>query len=464
MVPEPEESSPVVFRFVAGTLEVRGLAESFSALLPADCRWDPRTRCFRAPALAYAPIVLALRREGVPYRDEARAYGVLEEGLQVRRVPRPFQEEAVEAWWRAGGRGVIVLPTGAGKSYAALMAIDRARRDTLVVAPTLDLVAQWYELLETGFRREVGVLGGGEHRVCPITVSTYDSAHLHMEHLGARFGLIVFDECHHLPGETYSFAALASLAPFRLGLTATPERADGRHESLNHLIGPVVYRREVDELAGEYLADYIVEEVLVELTPEERAEYEAAWRTYRAFVDRYGIVMNSPKGWSQFVRLSSLSEEGRRAMKAYQRQRELAFAAPSKLDYVEYLLRRHRRDRVLLFTERNASAYELSRRFLIPAITHQTPPSERVEILRAFGEGEVNILATSKVLNEGVDLPEANVGIVLSGSGSVREHVQRLGRLLRRREGKQAVLYELIASETSEVFVSLRRRKHRAYR
>ena len=83
--------------------------------------------------------------------------------------------------------------------------------------------------------------------------------------------------------------------------------------------------------------------------------------------------------------------------------------------------------------------------------------------MNGFRDGTYSILVTSKVLNEGVDVPEANVAIIVSGSGSVREHVQRLGRILRKREGKQAVLYELISKQTGEHFVNKRRRQHNAY-
>ena len=102
--------------------------------------------------------------------------------------------------------------------------------------------------------------------------------------------------------------------------------------------------------------------------------------------------------------------------------------------------------------------------FLIPAITHQTDTKERKAILEAFNRGEYLALATSKVLNEGVNIPEASVAIILSGSGSTREHVQRLGRILRRREGKQATLYEVITAHTVEEAISRRRRQHDAYR
>ena len=303
---------------------------------------------------------------------------------------------------------------------------------------------------------------GGEHRVEPITVSTYDSAFIHMEHLGARFGLVVFDECHHLPGAAYALAAQHCLAPYRLGLTATPERTDGRHAELEVLVGPIVYRRQVRDLAGDYLADYTVERILVELTADERRAYDEARGIYRDFVVGQGIRMSDPDGWSQFIIRSSQSVEGRRALAAYQRQKQLAFAAPSKLTYVEALLHRHRRDRALLFTERNDAAYALSRRFLAPIITHQTKVSERTRILEDFAAGVYNALVTSKVLNEGVDMPAANVGIVISGSGSVREYVQRLGRILRKQGDKKAVLYELVANETSEVRTSDRRRERDA--
>ena len=163
--------------------------------------------------------------------------------------------------------------------------------------------------------------------------------------------------------------------------------------------------------------------------------------------------------------LSSRGPDGRRAMQAYRRQRALAFAAPAKLDFLAHLLHRHRGDRSILFTQDNATAYGISKRFLVPVITHQTKIKERSAILRGSSPtASFGAVATSKVLNEGVDVPDANVAVVLSGSGSVREHVQRLGRVLRKREGKRAVLYELVTAATSEEHTSDRRREHGAYR
>lgn len=447
-------------RFVAGTLEIAGID---AALLPPSCLWDERAACHRAPANAYAEIVRALHGK-VEYKDHARRYEELPHGARVHREPRPYQTEAIAAWRAARGRAVVVLPTGAGKTHVATMAIDEKRRSTLIVAPTLDLVRQWYDLLRTTFAMKIGLMGGGEHDIQPITVTTYDSAYLHVEHIGARFGLLVFDECHHLPGATYSLSARLAIAPFRLGLTATPERTDGRDRELDELIGPIVYRRDITDLTGEFLAEYETETVVVDLSPEERAEYESERAIYRAFVDRNGIRMGSPTGWSDFIMLSSRSAEGRRAMAGYRRQRELAFTAREKLAYLEHLLDEHRRDRAIIFTQDNATAYAVARRFLIPTITHQTKVRERSAILAGLAAGTYGAVVTSKVLNEGVDVPDANVAIVLSGSGSVREHVQRLGRVLRKKGDKRAIAYELVTGATTETMTSERRREHVAWR
>lgn len=461
----------LTLRFDAGTLVVdTDTRDEAAALdLPDPCVFDDRIGRWRAPADAYRAVFAWLHRQSqtgaITYADEARAYGPL--GLEARatRQPRPYQTEAVNAWFDAGRRGVIVLPTGAGKSYVARRIIDRLDRSALVVVPTLDLMNQWYDGLLAAFTLDdVGLLGGGYHDVRPLTVTTYDSASLHMDRYGDRFGLIVFDEVHHLPGPTRLRAAASAIAPFRLGLTATPERQDGRETALDDAVGPIVYRRGIKELAGHFLADYDVEQVTVSLTEDEAARYRDARALYLDFVRGAGIRFSQRDGWGRFIMLSSRSREGRRAMRAYREQRQIALTCQRKLELVEHLIAEHAQDRVLVFTNDNDTVYTLSRRLLVPAITHQTPTKERREILQRFNSGAYRVVVTSKVLNEGVDVPEAGVAIVLSGSGSVREHVQRLGRILRKRGDKRALLYEVVTGDTVEERVSERRREHDAYR
>ncbi len=152
-----------------------------------------------------------------------------------------------------------------------------------MVAPTLDLVRQWYDLLAVA----LGAGRGHRRRRIRGAAPYRDHVRLRDDPHGASrctVWLVVFDECHHLPSSGYALAARACLAPFRLGLTATPERADGRDAELADLIGPVVYRKDIVELSGDYLAEYDVERVAVELSPAERAEHDAQRLVYRDFV------------------------------------------------------------------------------------------------------------------------------------------------------------------------------------
>jgi superfamily II DNA or RNA helicase len=457
------DEAPIHLAFEGGTLAVTGATPEHLAALPY-CQPDPRSGGFRAEAVYYRALVEHLRRERIAYDDKARAYDPTPWTLRASRDPFPHQTEGLAAWWSAGGRGIVVLPTGTGKTFLAVLAIHKAARPTLVITPTIDLLHQWYAELLVAFDTAVGLIGGGHYEIQPLTVTTYDSAHIHLDRWGSRFGLLVFDECHHLPGPSYLEAARGSIAPFRLGLTATPERQDGQEILLESLVGPIVYRREIKELAGDFLAEYRAERLYVELTAEEQKRYGEAREHYRRFCSERGISLGGANGWQRFIQETCRSREGRAAFEAYQEQRRLALAAPAKLHLLEKLLDRHRQDRVLIFTYDNATVYQIARRYLVPAITHQTKAKERRHILDGFQTGEYNVVVTSRVLNEGVDVPAANIGIILSGSGTVREHVQRLGRLLRKYGDKQALLYEVVTRGTAEEFTSDRRRQHHAYR
>ena len=456
-------SASLNLAFDGGTLIVSGAAPDILAALPG-CRLDPRSGVYRAEARYYRALVEHLRHHQIAYQDGARAYQPSPWPLRTAREPFPHQVEALETWWQQQGRGVVVLPTGTGKTYLAILAIERAARPALVITPTIDLLNQWYGELDVAFGVPIGLLGGGYYDIQPLTVTTYDSAYIHLERWGNRFGLLVFDECHHLPGPSYLASAVGSIAPFRLGLTATPERGDGQEVLLAELIGPTLYRREIKQLAGDYLAEYEARRVYVDLAPEDQERYQQARDQYRRFVEERGISMGGPHGWQRFIQETSRSAEGRAAFQAFREQKRLAQAAPAKLQLLETLLDRHAGARVLIFTADNATVYQIARRFLVPAITHQTKTRERRQILERFHTGAYPILVTSQVLNEGVDVPAANVGVILSGTGSVREHVQRLGRLLRKHGAKQAILYEVVTRSTAEEFTSERRRQHHAYR
>ena len=184
-------------KFDSGTLILEGADENAS--VPKAFIWDTRTRHFRAPAYLYREIIKEFIRTKTPYDDEAKNYATFDFKQKFHVDPRHYQTSSIEAWKENERCGVIVLPTGAGKTHVATLAVELCKRQTLVVVPTLDLMNQWYDLLISTFNAEIGLIGGGFYEIGAITVTTYASAFRHQERLGNQFGLIIFDEVHHLP-------------------------------------------------------------------------------------------------------------------------------------------------------------------------------------------------------------------------------------------------------------------------
>lgn len=455
--------SSCTLRFDEGTLIVSGDPEAM-ANLRDELTFDGRIGRWRAPAYRYAPIMRTLYAAGVTVIDNAKDYAALPLVFHTDHKPMAHQQNALRLWTEAKRRGVVVMPTGSGKTFFAMMAMQSAGRPTLVVVPTIDLLQQWTFQLEKAFRQPVGMLGGGSHTVLPLTVTTYDSAVLKMNEIGAKFGLVIFDECHHLPGEVNRSAATLCLAPYRLGLTATPERSDDGEAVMERIIGKTVCRIFIDELEGTVLAPYATKRIFVPLAPGEEAEYREARRRYVDFIRAHGIDFSVPDGWQRFMILCARMKGGREVMRAWLRQREIARCGRAKLDALWKIIREHPGARTIVFTADNDTAYAIGEALCLPVLTHKTKAAERKDFLDRFRAGDYPVLVTSKVLNEGVDVPEASIGIVISGSAGTREHIQRLGRILRRtKEGKQACLYELVSAGTSEMNVSERRRANRAY-
>jgi superfamily II DNA or RNA helicase len=380
--------------------------------------------------------------------------------VQLGLTPRVYQDEAMSAWRREQGRGVVVLPTGAGKTVLALMAIAQLQARTLVVVPTIDLLQQWRAALaeRLGAPEEmIGQLGGGRRDLRPLTVSTYDSASVRTRQL-ADFGLLVVDEAHHLPAATYRRIVRHVDAPYRLGLSATPERADGRHLDLAALIGPEVYRRLPADLAADrHISTYRERRLYVDLNPSERLRYDHLMAEYRWYLSTRQIWTGGANFFQDLVRRSGHDPAARRALRAHQEARLIALNAEAKIARVAELLDKHRGDNVIVFSEYNALVDQLSRRLCLPAITYRTEARERQAILDHFRARRYTKLVTGRVLNEGVDVPDANVAIVVSGSSATREYIQRLGRVLRPKP-RSAVLYEIISRRTVEGRSAQRRR------
>ncbi|GAC1356621.1 MAG: DEAD/DEAH box helicase family protein [Ktedonobacteraceae bacterium] len=441
------------------------LGRLFGRYLPpkilASIGQDAREHFLRTQPGYFSAIKQALGKQKTAFRVAFDERPQLPFQMKLGMEPRPYQHEAANAWRAAGNAGVVVLPTGAGKTFVAAMAIQQADTWALAVVPTIDLLQQWRTALAGALTLntdDIGVFGGGEKEIKPITIITYDSAAIYPREL-SNFGLLIFDECHHLPAPTYRLIAESAFTPLRLGLSATPERSDMAHTELQELIGPEVYRRSPAELTeGRYLAQYKEQRVEVTLSAEDEARYNEQRRVYRSFLQRRHIVIRSPEDFQQKVLyMSARDPEAREAMLAWRVARSIAMNAPGKYEAIEGILEAHKDDQVIIFSEYNAVVEEISRRCCIPNITYKTPAEERRNILERFRAGTYSKLVTGRVLNEGVDVPDCRVAIIVSGNSTKREYIQRLGRILRPKEG-QALLYELVTSGTTEEEMANRRR------
>ena len=431
--------------------------------MPPYFVWDARVGSWRTAAINH----LRVREDAATYRLDLadRAEHFFPSPTLRPKLPalRPDQQAAIDAWERAGGRGVVVKPTGTGKTEIAMALMAQHRAPTLVVAPLRDLMYQWQRRIRTSLGFDAGVLGDGRQEVWPITVTTYDSAWIHMKEIGNRYRLIVYDEVHHLPGPVQHESALDCLAPLRLGLSATPTRADGREAMLGELVGPVVYEEDLAEARGRTVADYVLVTVPIHLGEAEQAEFDELSQSIRHYIASRRREEGSFE-WAELARRSRTDPEAREILRRWRRKLAIVNRSVEKLRVLEDILRLHPNEPCVIFTASNRMALDVSARFLIPALTAHSDKHERNRVLDAFASGRLMALAACEVLNEGWDAPAVKVGVVLGGDKGVREAIQRLGRLLRRSGDRTARLYEVILQETPDVARARRRRRTDAYR
>lgn len=345
---------------------------------------------------------------------------------------RDYQAQATESFW-AGGSGVVVLPCGAGKTIVGAAAMAQAKTTTLILVTNTVAGRQWRdELLRrtTLTAEEIGEYSGERKEIRPVTIATYQvvtrktkGEYRALELFDSRdWGLIIYDEVHLLPAPVFRMAAdLQSRR--RLGLTATLVREDGREDDVFSLIGPKRYDapwKEL-ELAG-YIAAAECVEVRTTLSSEERVAYATAETR-----ERYRIAATSR----------------------------------GKDTVVDTLLARHEGEQVLIIGAFVDQLEHIAQRTGAPLVHGSTSTRKREAAFSAFRRGEIRTLVVSKVANFSIDLPEAAVGIQVSGTfGSRQEEAQRLGRLLRpKASGGDARFYTVVARDTLDAEYAVRRQR-----
>ncbi len=329
-------------------------------------KWDPRVGCYRIKAYHYRDILEYLAESRIKFENDTLDLPPLEQ-IKSNVALRDYQNEALDNWYRARNRGVLVLPTAAGKTFIALKAIERLKIQTLIVVPTLDLIDQWRKRIKDCLNLDTGAIGGGESTVRMVTVTTYDSAYIHAEQLGNKFMLLVFDEVHHLASVGYMQIAEMYIAPYRMGLTATYERSDQRHSLLPQLVGDPVYSVDVEELSGEHLSPYTYEKILVELTPKEQQIYESQMRIFRSFLRQRKITLRGAADFQKFIMTTGRDPKAREALLARNRAVKVAVNSEAKLNLLAQKLEAYKNEKTLIFTLFNDLVYTISLRFSSPS-------------------------------------------------------------------------------------------------
>ena len=343
---------------------------------------------------------------------------------------RPYQKAAAARWYMdgkpTGGNGVVVLACGAGKTIVAMEAMSKVNTHTLILATNQAAVDQWVrEIIDKTHltAKQVGAYTGSSKVIRPVTVATYQiltwrrSKNAEFEHLHLfrdhDWGLLIYDEVHLLPAPV--FGATAELqGRRRLGLTATLIREDGREGDVFSLVGP--------------------------------KRYDLPWQ----MLQQDGFIAEA-KCFE--VRVGFKNGDAERYENADENARfKLASTNRNKMSAIRELVKRHKKDAVLVIGTYVDQLEYVSRAFNAPLITGKTPNSKRNALFRDFRDGRIKLLVVSKVANFSIDLPDANVAIQISGTfGSRQEEAQRLGRILRpKKDGGDAIFYTVVTAETKE--------------
>jgi superfamily II DNA or RNA helicase len=418
--------------------------------VPAPFRFVQSRWCCEAHH--YLTVRSWLQQQGI--QDAVPRWQRLALELHETREPHDYQLQAFEAWKQARGRGSLILPICGAKTLLSVRAIHAIGSSTVILVPTVQLLAQWYALLTKAFQMEIGLYFSGKKCVRSLTLTLYDEARDLMAEHGNTFAMLICDEIQHVPIQTLREAVCMTPAPFRLGLALTsPEEREQRDEGwqIDDLIGPAVYTLRLETLTEEQRVAYRTQRVLVDLTQEERSSYNAAYEVSIGYVREQGLQSSHGAAWIQELkRLSTVDTKARRAWLARRQALKLLESCHGKFAALEALLQEYDRERMLVFTESSEVAYTISRQYLVPAITRETEPVERKYMLDAFRTGRYTVVVITEELKEEVDVSEAKVAIVLGGGARTRKYRRHLERSLSGNEPLQSTLIEVRVRDTIE--------------
>ena len=355
---------------------------------------------------------------------------------------RQWQTEALNAWIQNRYRGIVVAPTGTGKSYVGLGAIKKMGYPSLIVVPTERLLKTWDRRVRRVLRVPPSPFYGKEKRLGWITISIYNTMARNLWLL-KHFKLVILDEIHHSAARTWIKIVESLDGQPVLGLTATIERLDNGHLKILEKI-PIVYNFTLSEaMESHQVAECEVIDESVPLTMAEYSEYARIDQMLRKLRARasHGLESMNPDLEARFYSL-------------IQRRKAILAEAVLKLPKLLEIVQKHLDERILVFSE-SIKSIEEAKKYLIkhgiPCETYHSKKTEneRDRIFQAWGNG-YKVLLACRALDEGIDVPEAKIGIILATGQTKRQLIQRLGRLLRPNKNKKAKIYIISARATLE--------------
>ena len=410
-----------------------------------------------------------------------------------------WQQACLEAWEQNAYRGIVHVATGAGKTVLALAAIERLKAQhpnlrVRVVVPTIALANQWKQhlLRQAADAADLpGFCGGGQRDTVDRAVMIYVlasarkalSKHMRADLALGRPILLICDECHHLPSQenrhVFDFVTSAVLQGSlycTLGLSATPFSDPESAAYLQGMLGREIYRYSVDHaMRDRVVAPYTICSVGTDFLPEEREEYQELTRkllmAWQALCQREPSLRTySPA--LLFPRIAALAKQAGddgehpavQWLQISYRRKEVSLLAQSRTQCCLDLLERlHAEDKTLIFCERIEQATALHQMLrahfgaAYSVLYHSgMNRAARMRNMDAFREGRSRVLVACRCLDEGLDVPDANIAIVLSSTSVQRQRVQRLGRIIRCAEGKDAAcLYYIYIRSASDDCVYL---------
>jgi superfamily II DNA or RNA helicase len=403
----------------------------------------------------------------------------------------PWQKDCLEQWFRHGCRGIAEVATGAGKTVLALAAVCRlaarigsGRLRVKIIVPKIFLAGQWRADLMNFLgvsRGEIGLYYGGlkEKPDKPFMIYVLNTArgcvsrHIMEDVKAGASVMLICDECHHFGSRenAHVFDFLPHIPTeryFALGLSATP-RGERYEDVIVPAIGQAFYQYNLFDTGQDRItADYTIFNIAVDFMPDEE-------ETYKALCDKIGVLKKKLKRLCPFLkkldgetfihtlrllldRTDQAGEIARLLWLAYIRRKETVFTARARVECgVELIRLLPPEHRMILFTERiemaDALYEQLHRNYPGRICRYHSglDPQVKRRALESYRQGERRIIICCRALDEGLNVPETDAGVVLSGNGQSRQRIQRIGRIIRRGDGLHTKqIYYLYVRDTVE--------------